>query len=481
MAGVQCDRGKDFVPGPRSAEPRNRRRLAIYLNSILINGAIYLVCLPLLAMMASFFRSHFDTDWRAFKLTALLQLAFALTVPYLLFADVPLGHAIGAPIIATVLLGVSAFLIGAFGLLAFPVVFCLLHRPANWKLWLERIFAGYFAIPVLLVVVVELEKRIADRPGGQSVNDASMPPEFNVVLYGQILEVDGQPSGGAFVALDGCESYDRKMLQADDAGIFRVRAHCANSLLISQVSSFSHALACVRDDDSAQPGGPLARFVVDGFHVTGKDESYWGGFSREKPYRIACSWNRTLRDEQMQLSKKLQASAMPPPKSNSTVTEVPTAQVKNSQLYLEAHWFATPLIADGRLYTMQLESSIPAQFGFVEGDQPGWLQLRYQQVGKIDPANGRRANGYLVLSAIEDGGFHPVGDFDAGDLPVDKYRKMIKVELDGNAAEQVVAYNFLADQGRVEGKLEITHSVASRNQVLRFKVNASRDIRYSRN
>ena len=273
------------------ARPGAPRRRDIFFYSILTNGAIYLLSLPFVATMALVFNAYYKTDWRAFQITAMLQLVFALTVPYLLFAGVSLGHAIGAPIIAAALLGFSALMILAFGLLVYPIVFYLTHRPPNWKRWLGRILGSYITVVALGFMAIHID-RVANRPAGQSVSDAVLPPDYNVVFYGQILEADGRPSGGAFVSLGGCEHYDRKMLQTGDDGIFQVKAQCAAALLISQVRNFSNARPCIRDDGAAQPGGPLARFTVEGTHLTDEDKPYWGGFSRENPYRITCSWSR---------------------------------------------------------------------------------------------------------------------------------------------------------------------------------------------
>lgn len=266
---------------------RDTRRLAIFFNSVLINGAIYLACLPLLWFMALVFRARYDSDWRAFKVTAWLQLGFALTVPYLLFAEVPLGHAIGAPMIAAFLLGASAVLIVAFGLLTFPIVFFSLHRPRNWQRWNVGILTGYFLVVMIGYAVDQhyrTEQRQAARP--------RVPTDLNIFMYGQVLEADGRPAGGAWVTLEGCDYYRRNIIQADDDGIFRVHARCARALEISQIRNFSNALPCISDDATGRPGGPLARFNVSGPHVGARDEPYWGGHSRENPYRIACTWSR---------------------------------------------------------------------------------------------------------------------------------------------------------------------------------------------
>lgn len=453
-----------------------QRRFAIFFNSLLINGAIFLFCLPVLVLMALFFTSYYETDWRAFKVTAWLQLAFALTVPFLLFADFPLGHAIGAPMIAAALLGFSAVLIVAFGLLTFPVVFFSLHRPANWRRSNGLILAGYFIVAVLGYAIVE-----GHRVARLRVPPPAIPTDFNLVFYGQVLEADGRPAGGAFVTLDGCDYYARKIVQVDDDGIFEVRAQCANALSISQIRNFSNSWPCINSDGSGQPGGPLARITLNGPQVAEEDELNRGGYSREKPYRIVCTWDWRRHQRPGESSKKSPAPTAQPPASNPIVKSIPTPQVKDDRLRIDAHWFATSMIADGRLYTMVLESAIPAQFGLVEGDHRGWLQVRYQRVGEVDPASGQRSSGYLKLLAVGEGGLLPVGDSGGEDFPAGEYRETVEFELGGDSGRQVIACRFVAERGRVAGELRIYHSMTARNQTLRFRVEATGGLGYSGN
>lgn len=369
----------------------------------LIHLVLWAFSLPVVLVLAGVFIFKLGKGWTALTATALLQLPFMLV-----FSDV-YHHENFFPAEAAAaawgIVFVDVMATTGFGLIAFPLLFFVIHG--------DRQQRTYGAIATLVAVSVA---SMASYPSVAKRFDL----DFNVDLYGQILDPDG---GGAYevaVYFDQCTRFARNPVLTDAKGHFRIRAHCPERLALTRIGNGGgKRKRCLTRTESSNPQtGSVVEFVTRDQHRTTPHAPYWGDHHADNPYRLTCIWDAPYNHK-------------------------------------DARGAFRNLVADGRTYSLVLVAQSRATYlRLYEDGRKGVLSFELTRMAP--PEDGSPGPGRIRLRAVE-GGIQPTSDRVFNLAPADGYTDEVVMDLGDLQHRSTRHFYFHTYQRQAYGVVEIDY------------------------
>ena len=364
------------------------------------NAVIWAATLPFVGLLAGIFIYKFRQGWAALWITLVLQLVFSLV-----FSDVFFYHdyfpaeaaAAGWRIVI-----ISFMVTGGFGLVAFPILFFLIHGnkqqrvPAVVVMLVVGFLFGQWFYPLFV------ERHDLD---------------FNVNLHGQILDLDGRGSYNVTLHLGGCERYESNPVMSDSSGMFRIRASCPERLVVSRIDESrqkNHCLTRTETSDSIHGGGVVS-FVNRKLHRDTPQAPFWGDHGEENPYRLTCIWESPYNHK-------------------------------------DARGSFSDLVADGRVYSLKLIANSKSTYLRLYDD--GRSAMLSLQLFEAVPGDGNPGRGRMLLRAVE-GGIQPTDDRVFNIAPKDGYAEEVEMDLGDMQSRSSRHFYFHTYQRQAYGVIEI--------------------------
>ena len=246
-------------------------------EQIILTVILGAIALPIVAVLAKLFVFKYGKGWKPYFVVALLQLLFLNTWGHNMLDSLPsAAWPIYTGAVAVVLLyGV------ALGILLYPILFFLAYRPKNWR---RNMF--------LWVIIGVMLAGLQWGPGLYYRSGVST----NVNLHGRVLDIDGQPVGGAELDITGCGYIEENPVFTGADGRFRVIANCRNYLIVNSIINASGAECLTRLPGYDQfKGYRLVYNSIPRRSDYPKNPSGWEMFTAKNPDELTCVFERPER------------------------------------------------------------------------------------------------------------------------------------------------------------------------------------------